>query len=106
MPPPLSSKWNAFIKLFSSRLRDLCREEAERSKDPEVEDDAKEAAWFRHNRTGTYVNSQPVTHAQDLHGFTTDRKSTEEENGHKVPSLTKKLFAVGNLIRTGKICVL
>ena len=37
----LSPKWDIFIKPLSSRLRDLCREEAKRLSEEEIMDDSK-----------------------------------------------------------------
>lgn len=72
----------------------ICRREAERREEPQVVDNAKEMVSYRHNRTDAHVSSQRLwRYIEDL---TSPRRSQQRmENVHKVPCLTKKLFAIG-----------
>lgn len=72
-------------------------DEAEGLQEQEMVDDFKETVSSNHIRTDAHMKSQHLwQHTQDICRFKPDKFLVlRRPSGHKVPTLTKKLFAVG-----------
>lgn len=89
-----SLTWVVSIKPLPSTLRNLCTTGSIKFLVARRIDDIKELAPFKHKMTDTHLNSwRQWQHIQDLPRFKQDKIPAWQRNGHKIPLLTKELFA-------------
>lgn len=94
IPKTLSLIWIVFIKPLPSTLRNLSTTGNRKFLAARRIVYVKELASCWHNRTDTHLNSwRQWQHIQDLHRFKQDKIPAWQRNGHKIPLLTKELFA-------------
>lgn len=100
----LSPKWDVFIELLLSRISDPWKRKGGKIIR------ARDGGWLlgnSHSRTNPHMNSQKLRqYVQALYKFNPDKVSALRRGSrHKIPPLTKKLFAV-NTCWEGKISFL